>query len=338
MTAQVIKLTTNSVYEDIMEFVNLAHHSTNTKISYEKAIRDFFRVIKGKEIGHLVVTDLEIKKKDVERFRSILQEEGLSNATINNRVAGVRKLYYELVANDYKLNVEFFKSIKKLDENTNSYGFFTEQEVDELRELALKEKFDGEVKSYFLAFCAETSIRKSAALSLKWSDFEVMNMKEVRINVIDKGNKDFRAVIAYDFYLDLLKIKGDSDKVFNLTVPTIDKMMVRLVDKLGVDPSRNLTFHSLRKTGVEYKFNASGRDIRVAQKAANHSDKSLNVTVGTYLTKDDYGVKGMISRQYEKEENIIDNLNLEQIKKLLESLDDNTKHIINIKANELFGK
>lgn len=337
MTAQVIKLNVNYVYDDIMEFINLAHHSKNTRTSYEKGIRDFFRVIKKKEIEHLDINDLDIKKKDVERFRSILQGEGFSNSTINNKVAGVRKLYYELVANEYKLNVDFFKAIKKLNENTNSYGFFTEDEIFKLIELAKNEKRKGLIKSLFLSFCAETCIRKEAALQVKWSDFTILNNNDVGIIAVDKGDKEYKAVISYDFYKELLKIKCESDKVFDLTVPTVDAMMLRLKNSLNIDPSRNLTFHSLRKTGVNYKFEASGRDIKVAQVAANHSDKSLNVTIGTYTKKDDFGKKGLISKQYEKSDDFFNNLNLEEIKELLNSLDENTKVKINNKTIELFG-
>ena len=339
MTAQVLNFTLdNGVYEDIMGYINLGHHADTTKSTYERGIRDFFWLIKGKEIEYLTVNDLDIMKKDVEKFRNILQEEGIANSTINNKVAALRGLYYELKANRYKLEVDFFKVIKKLDENTKSYGFFTQTEALELIELAKKEKQKPEIKSMLLAFALETCIRRTAALSLKWSDFVVDGTSDVKLTVIDKGNKDYRALISYEFYLELLKIKSNSEYVFDLSATNVDKMMQRLTQKLEVDPNRNLTFHSLRKTGVEYKFNYSGRDIRVAQQAANHSPKSMNVTVGTYLTKDEYGIKGIISNGYEKEENVLDSLSLEQLQIVLNTLDESTLQIINKKAKELFAK
>lgn len=339
MTAQVLNFPLdNSVFEDIMGYINLGHHSDNTKVAYEKGIRDFFSLVIKKEIEYLTIADLKIKKKDVEKFRNILQEDGIANSTINSKVASLRGLYTELKANEYDLDVDFFKAIKKLDENPNSYGFFTQSEALELIELAKKEKRKPEIKSMLVSFTLETCIRLSAALSVKWSDFIVDGVNDVKLSVIDKGNKDYRAVVSYEFYKDLLKLKSDSDFVFDLSPTNIDKMMQRLRIKLNIDPNRNLTFHSLRKTGVEFKFNQNGRDIRVAQQAANHSPKSLNVTVGTYLTKDEYGVKGIISNSYEKQENLLDNLSLEEIKQVLKSLDDSTKQLINQKVLEFVTK
>ena len=334
MTAQVLNFTLeNSVFEDIMGYINLSHHSENTKKTYERGIRDFFLRLETvkKDIEHLTINDLKIKKKDVEKFRNILQEEGISNSTINNKVAALRGLYTELKANEYDLETDFFKAIKKLDENTNSYGFFTQSEAFELIELAKKERQKPMIKSMLISFALETCIRLTAALSTKWSDFIVDGTNDVKLTVIDKGNKDYRAVVSYEFYKDLLTLRGDSEFVFDLEATNVDKMMQRLRKKLNIDPKRNLTFHSLRKTGVEFKFKHNGRDIRIAQQAANHSPKSVSVTIRDYLTKDDYGVKGIISNSYKKEEvNAWDNLNLEELKTALNNLDEHTKKLINM--------
>lgn len=329
------KLRDHYVYDDIIAFLNLAHYSYNTKLSYEKGIRDFFREIKNKDIEHLTQDDIPIIKKEVELFRTLLKERGYSNNTINNKVAGLRRLYTEFKANKYNVDVDFFSIIKALPSDTDSYDPFTIDEAMQLYELALDEIHDGEIKSKFILFCLDTCIRKSAALKIKWSDFKVINEKEVRIIAIDKGNKDFRAMIHYDFYKELLELKDDSELVFNLKLSTVDKMISRLVTKLNVDSERNLTFHSLRKAGIEFKYRYTG-DIKVAQKAANHSDFSL--TFNTYVSTEDYGVMGAVSLLHKNEESILNQLSFEELKKLMNSLEPDIFLRVEKMAREMFSK
>ena len=338
----VVKLHVNQgVYDEFVSFINLADHSDNTKTTYETGIRDFFRVMKKKEMEHLRWEDLKINKKSVQTFRTILKDNGLTHSTINNKVAGLRRFYYELASNDIKefkdlnMQVEFFKGIKKLQENVESYDPFTVDEVLTLAEMAMEEQRKGINKSKFILFCLDTCIRKTAALNLKWSDFEVQGAnEEVKLKAVDKGNKDFRAKIHYDFYKDLLELKNDSEYVFNLTVDEVNKMMPRLIKKLNADSKRNLVFHSIRKTGVEFKYRYTG-DIKVAQKAANHTDPSL--TIKTYVDGADHGIYGAVSMSRNTEENILDNLNLEQLQLLMKNLDTDLKLRVEKKAKELFN-
>ena len=331
----VVKLRSDfGVYDEFVSYINMAHLSDNTKKTYSTGIRDFFREVKNKEIEHLTWTDLEIKKKDVEYFRTKLKEKGQSNNTINNKVAGLRGFYNELASNEIDVNTKLFAGIKKLPDDTDSYDPFTVEEVLKLSELALGEQRKGINKSKFILFCLDTCIRKTAALNLKWSDLEVLEgNEEVKINVIDKGNKDFRAKIHYEFYKELLTLKGNSEFVFDLTKDNIDKMMPRLIQKLSPNSERNLVFHSIRKTGVEFKYRYTG-DIKVAQKAANHVDP--NLTFKTYISTEDYGVYGAVSKSKDTKESILNTLNHEQIITLLGSLDTDLLLRVEKKAKELF--
>ncbi|MGM9987368.1 MAG: tyrosine-type recombinase/integrase [Bacillaceae bacterium] len=322
------------VYNEFISYINMAHLSENTKKTYSTGIRDFFREIKNKEIEHLTWDDLNIKKKDVEAFRTKLKEKGQSNNTINNKVAGLRGFYNELASNDYDVNTKLFAGLKKLPDDTDSYDPFTVEEVLRLSELALEEQRKGINKSKFILFCLDTCIRKTAALNLKWSDLEVLeDSEEVKINAIDKGNKDFRAKIHYDFYKELLTLKGNSEYVFDLTKDSVDKMMPRLIQKLNTNTERNLVFHSIRKTGVEFKYRYTG-DIKVAQKAANHVDPSL--TFKTYIDSEDYGVYGAVSKSKDNKESILNTLNHEQLMTLLGNLDTDLLLRVEKKAKELF--
>ena len=61
------------------------------------------------------------------------------------------------------------------------------------------------------------------------------------------------------------------------------------------------------------------------------------MTIKTYIDAEDYGVLGAVSIQHNDEESHLDKLNLTQLRKVLESLDQHTLLKINQKAKELFG-
>lgn len=328
----VYKLNKNNVYDEIQNFLKLAHYSLNTKDVYERGIRDFFSVIRKKQIEHLTWEDVQIKKKDIEMFRTILKEHGNTNTTINNKVAGLRRLYYELASNEHDVNIEFFKAIKKLPDDTNSYDAFTLSEVEELVQYASREKFQGKMKANLIMFGVDTCIRMDALLNLKWSDFELMDNEEVKINAIDKGNKYFRAKIHYKFYQELLECKSNDTYVFDINKNTLKSLIPRIVDKLENTQGRNLTFHSLRKTGITFKYRYTG-DIKVAQKAANHADPSL--TFKTYINDVDYGVLGYYSLQ-EEQDDILNTLTRSQLLQLINSLDTDLMIRLCNKAQDLF--
>ncbi len=332
-TAQVVKLTNNNVYDEIMSYVNLARHSDNTKKSYETGVRDFFRLIREKDIEHLTWEDLNIKKKDVEHFRTKLKENGASNTTINNKVASLRGLYYDLASNDHKLSIDFFKGIKKLPDDTDSYDVFTTSEVEDLVYYASQERKNGEMKANLIKFAVDTSIRQEAITKLKWTDFEITEDDEVKINAIDKGNVVFKASIHKSFYNDLLKTKTNDEYVFDININTLKSMMPRLIKKLDNTEGRNLSFHSLRKTGITFKYNFT-KDIKVAQKAANHKDPSL--TIKTYVDDVDYGVLGFYSLQENTTESKLRKLTKDQFNQLLDHLDTDILLRLEKKAKELF--
>ena len=336
----------NPVYKEFLGFINLAHHSNNTKTNYETGIRDFFREIKHKEMEYLTWDDVKITKKDVQIFRTKMKDKGLTNNTINNKVAGLRSFYYELSSNDLEefekrnINVEFFKGLKKLPNDSKKYDFFTVDEVLLLSNLALQEQRDGKIKRLFILFAADTSIRKESILNLKWSEFIVSNEEEtVDIVTIDKGDKEYQATISLENYTVLLENKKEGiDRVFHqLTVDKVNKMMPRLVARLNIKDNRKLVFHSLRKTGVQYKYDIT-KDIKVAQEAANHSDSSLNVTVGTYLHRKKNKVLGFVSEMSMRKEDVLGNLDEEQLKYLIKNLDDMDVILkLEKKAKELFN-
>jgi hypothetical protein len=88
---KVTELKSYEVYSDVLAFFDEFDQKSNdkrqnrvgknekssTRISYEKNIREFFKILINKEIEHLTEDDLKIiKKRDVIAYRKTLQENG----------------------------------------------------------------------------------------------------------------------------------------------------------------------------------------------------------------------------------------------------------------------
>lgn len=337
----VINIYENGVYQDIQSFLNeMEMFNEKTSTTYERGIRDFFQIVKEKELEFVNSNDLNLEKNDVEYFRQVLKKQGYSNLTINNKVTSLRRLLVNLkvIKNEFKqkkydIDTDFFDAIKRLPENAESYDAFTVEEVLNLAELALEEKHNGLIKSLYIQFALDTCIRKEAILKLKWTNFHATESDEVQIVGFDKYEKEYRKVINKAFYNELLKIKTNSENVFDINVRSIDVMMPRLIKKLNLNTDRKLAFHSIRKTGVTFIFRLTG-DLKAAQKAANHKKASL--TIETYVEEQDYGIQGAISMKYVNNQDILNNLTFEQYRVLINNLNTDTKLILTQKAKELF--
>lgn len=336
--AEVVSLRDNQLYKDIqLIYKDLENYNVETAKSYKTYVREFFQIVKGKELEFLNENDIKIKLQDVIRFRNILKESKINNKTINKKVYAVKKLLSSLKVLEYDdINLEFFKEIKKLPEKTNSYGTLTVDEVLLMANLAMtKERSLKKAKSLFILFALDTCVRKSAILNLTWKDFEDQENGEVYIKGLDKGDKEYRHRIKKEFFNELLTLKVDGiDKVFNVSKSTIDEMIPRLIKLMNIPPERNIVFHSIRKAGITFQYRVTG-DIKAAQKAANHSDPSL--TLKTYVESIDYGNYGAYSSQNDVDEDILDNLSLEQWKELKDKVNKDLQLLLKLKAKELFS-
>lgn len=268
----VARLKTNNVYSSIRTFLrSKGLSSANTEREYEADIRQFFKFIRNKEIEELVEADLHVVKSDILDYQVYLSEEkDYQNTTVNRKINTLRSLYEHLKGDDYDVNPYVMK-IKDLPDDTKHIGFLSPDEAWLLADLALKtERENAKMKYALILTAASTSLRKTAILNLCYSDIYPTNEEDKYVircedkDRMDKG-KTIEKQIHKDLYqllLDIKDTKYNDDKIFHIDNMIISKMMKRLCEKAGLDPRRNISFHSLKKAGVRYADETSGGDIK----------------------------------------------------------------------------
>ena len=336
-TQKVVQLYDNKLYDDIMIFLNeMWVESEHTRIAYETDIRQFFKLIKGKDLEHLTLEDVQLRKNDVEKFKQILLDNGMARSTINRKISVVRSLLENLKANEWDVKTAFFKNIKWLKVKNNKRGVFEVSQVKQLAELALHtEREKKEIKYYAIMFALDTGIRKEALINLKWSDFEVQEDK-VFINYYDKGQEEFNKEIARWFYDELLTIKQENEeRVFPISKDSIDDMMKRLVKKLDLPSDGKLyTFHSIRACAITHAYRITNGDILAAKEFAGHHNIQ---TTDRYIKRRNYGVIGAVSLSGRIDNELYKNVSEEILKQAINECPDDVKFILNIKLNEIIN-
>lgn len=328
----------SEISEQIRRFLKSKEHNSKITASiYENDIRNFFLVVRGKNLESLTKKDLMITMEEMEDYYSyLLKERKLSVLTANRYYTSIKMCLLYLSRKGYIDNT-IFLDIELASGNANSHGILTLDEVDKMSKLVLNHgnKETGLIKHYLIKFAVDTCARISECLSLKWSDFKIEEDK-VRILLIAKGNKEFKPIIDKSFYDELTILKtDDSDYVFNIHKNTVHRMMKKLREEMSIPDSRKIVFHSLRKTGVDRIWKIT-RDINQARKAANHS--SSRVTEVYIDTEEDYGVRGYYSSKNKVDDRLYKKVSHYDLIKAIDELDKGLQQHINLKLSELNTK
>ncbi len=285
----------------------------------------------------LTQKDLKITMEEMEDYYNyLLRERELSVLTANRYYISIKMCLLYLSRKGYIENTNFL-DIELAAGNASRHGILTLDEVNKMTKLVLSHgnKQTNLIKHYLIKFSVDTCARISECLKLKWTDFEVKEDK-VKIRLIAKGNKEFKPIIDKSFYEELTILKtDDSDYVFNIHENTVYRMMKRLRQEMNIPESRNIVFHSLRKTGVDRIWKIT-RDINQARKAANHS--SSKVTEGYIDTEEDYGVRGYYSSKSKVDDYLYKKVGYDDLIKAIDELDKGLQQHINLKLNELSTK
>lgn len=324
------------IYNQIQKFLKgHEYNSERTRSEYESDIRFFFREMKGKtlknEIEYLSLDNIQLTLDDFEDYRDILHEEGMSNKSINRRISPMKELMKYLAGKKLVNDISFLLSIKSLPETDNSYGVLETWEVLEMARLASLEKDNAEIKRLMILLSLDTCIRKSALMSIKWTDFTIKE-EGVLIKWVDKGNKDFRQLISHEFYKDLLNIRVRGQKeVFKIGKNATDDLMKRMRDKMNIPSERRIVWHSIRKTGVTFRYRLTG-DILEAMKAAGHSRPD---TTMKYLQNENYGAIGAVSSSLTTQENLYEQVDNETLLKAISMCNKDLQLLLNMKLKEI---
>lgn len=337
---KIVKLDNTKVYDQIEKYLTKhSYNSNGTEIAYRKDIEMFFQLMRNKELPFLSIEDVQLTLDDfedfIEKLHKAIDDEGnrvYQNKTINRKVSAIKGCIRYLAGKKIVKDVSFLELIDSLPEAKNHYGVLEAHEVFKMAELALEERQLGKQKRLLILLSLDTCIRKTALLNLKWSNF-VEREDGYLLQVVDKGNKDFRQLISKDFYNELLTIKNGTDKVFTLSSDSVNDMMQRLKVKMEIQPERNIVFHSIRKAGVTYRYRITG-DVLEAQRAAGHSRLD---TTRIYLEGEDYGALGAVSSKGKLDNELYRKVDHETLLEAIALSKKDLQLILNLKIQEVLN-
>lgn len=329
------------VYDQIMRFLRgHRRESKNTSNAYERDIRQFFLIKKGKKIEHLTKEDLIFTIEEFEDYQDYLIDTlKVSVSTANRHIVSISECMRHLYKRGLIKDIVFL-DIKRPTAIPDSYDELTSEEIDRISEFVLRtgRKKTGEIKRMLIRFSYDTCMRQEECLNLKWTDFgEVKDNNMVPVRTIAKGNKVMRREISLEIYEELLYLREIGDiKVFNIGTTTISRMMDDIRNHLNIDPAkRKIVFHSIRKAGAQFLWEWT-RDINQVSQALGHASIQ---TTELYINKNEnYGVVGALSLKQNLNSGLFEKVSHEDLLTAIKSLGKDKQMFINLKLQELIGK
>lgn len=266
-----------TVEEDIKAFLS-EFESQRTQKNYESSIRTFFLWYRNKDLKDLSREDILLRNADVLKFRQFLLDHpaDYSNVTINNVIAAIQSLYKFLEKNEYRVKAAVTK-IRNLADDSKRSGFFHTFEIEQIPSILLPTK-KGIEKVALVKMAYTTSFRKNSLLNLTWDDITPSESPDVyRVSTIGKGLKKHAVDIPKELYEELLLIKDldyyqkyTDNKIFHLSTKTIQCMMDYIIEKLNIEVSRNIVFHSFR--------NYASMFGTLEEKRRHYNHSNINIT------------------------------------------------------------
>lgn len=323
MTEKMVLVKHKNVYAKISSFLaDKALRSNQTAKSYEEDIRQFFQIMCNKKIEQLTTDDLVFESNHIVDYKIALANQ-YSGASVNRKLNVIKNLFRFLSKDFEFINQEVFH-VDRVKEKSKSYGTLTWEETVLMIETA--ESLDnGFEKSVMIELAGRTSIRLTALANLRWSDISEMNDFYV-ISVYDKGEKLDEKPIPAVFYQKMLKLKTSKNEVFSLSPRTFERTIDTLCELIGIDKeNRNITFHSLKKMGVEYILQKTG-DIMLAAKQGNHSNIQTTHRHYALMTrKNSIGKLAGLQLGKELDMSPIQEVSKERLLEMINAMDDYTK-------------
>lgn len=332
-----------SVKEDIEEYLgNL--ESENTRIKYANEIKKFlgwkFKDIPVEHLQHKDINNLSYT--DMQKFKQFLKRKGYANGTINGNMKAIVNLCKELNRikvngkKSYQIDVEDLK-VKALKEtDKEEYGLVTWEELENWRKwlTTLPKSQHPERKSAWLKLAMVTGIRKQGLADLKFGDLKQEDGVWVICHTL-KGKKNKIAIPDEDaqMLLDLRVTSDKNESILKMSSKTMERTLKKILEHFEIDKDRNIVIHSIRGESGYTAYKASGNDITVAMKHLNHSNAA---TTMNYISKRE-DLKKMPSLYMTKEisSDDLDNLTVDQWRKLFDSVSRGTQFDILNKAKEL---
>ncbi|MEI3529931.1 MAG: site-specific tyrosine recombinase XerD [Bacilli bacterium] len=249
-------------------------YSNNTIMSYENDLKKFDYHVQ-KQIS-------TISKQDILDVLKKLNDENLSDASINHFISSVRSFYKFLVINKFvKENImDFIASPKR---NKHLPKVLSIEEINKLLNIPLNNAFDYRNKA-ILELMYATGLRVSELSELKVND---VNLNMAIVRTLGKGSKE-RVIPLGDYALYYLKIylndyrsqllkRHLSDYLFlnnhgkKLSRQGLFKIIQSLAHQQQIN--KEISPHTLRHSFATHLLNG-GADLRSIQELLGHSDIS----------------------------------------------------------------
>lgn len=270
----------HNVFETIHTFLTRkGQNSNNTMVTYERSIRDFFRTMQNKELEQLVENDLIFSKKQIESYQVALRNQ-YKGVTVNNSITALRECYKRLESNGFSVSASWFDLERYDESDSTKYDTLSNEEVIQILNMISNTR-KGFEKALLIRLAYATAFRKASLLSLKWTDIvEINSIKYIK--TIGKGNVPSHKKLSKELYEELMthKENSNSDKIFQLTDKTVQKMMDKIRSSFDFG-ERHIVFHSFKKASINEVNLISGGDIKMMQAHGDHSN--ANTTLNYYL-------------------------------------------------------
>lgn len=283
----------NYLSKDIKEFIkyleNEKRYSTNTIISCQRDLDNYYSYITLKKINYIT-----INKDQIREYLKYLDELKLSKNSISRTLSTLRHFYSYLITQN-KIKINNFKLIKNPKKEKKLPNFLQPNEIQTIFE-SLSVETPLEIRNrLIIELLYATGLRVSELTSINLNDIDI-NDKEIKIT--GKGNKD-RIVFFGEYALKYLKLyleesrpilatKKSPNILFlnknggSLSSRSVENIVNKVVEEAAL--KHKISPHVLRHTFATDMLN-NGADLKSVQELLGHS--SLSTTqIYTHITNE----------------------------------------------------
>ena len=310
-------------YETIFTFLEeKGQNSINTKKTYERSIRDFFRTMRNKELKDLNPEDLIFTKNQIKSYRVQLKNI-YKGSTVNNAITAIKECYKELEDDGFDVHYSWFDVGRYNEKDSESWDSLTHSEIIEILTLLLPTR-KGKEKALLVRLAYATAFRKTSLLTMKWDQIELIDGIYF-VRVIGKGDKLSYKKISDELYEELMAHKANqkegTEKIFQLTDKTIDRMMSFIVENMDFG-TRRIVFHSFKNASIDEIALITNFDLKAMQQHGDHEDAST--TLNSYVKKKNREDLVTVDINFKVPVEKLDELSHEELLALIKSVDRST--------------
>jgi integrase/recombinase XerC len=301
-----------SVTADVLQQLLEDKRSPNTRAAYQRDLNDFFKETAGKlPTSELVLEFLHLERGQavsvVLKYKAALFNRGLSEATVNRRLAAVRAL----VSKGRALGIASFTLEDVKGEKVAKYRDTTGIDPETFKRVLIwcdRNTLMGKRDYALLRLLWGNALRRNEVSQLNIGDFDP-NAKTLKIlgkgrgtqiETIDLGEGTVEAIAIWleasrgtrpddaplftslDFYNSGHRLTGDG----------LRKIVVRLCEKAGI--KKVMSPHRIRHSAITAALDATDGNVRKVQKLSRHRQLDTLMIYDDNRGKDQAEVTGLL--------------------------------------------